>query len=64
MPELSQIAAVLPEAVLVAEMNRRAAALDEYAALKLDVNDPALAADRAILAALREEWRKRSGEII
>lgn len=68
MPNPSAIARIvraIPNVPALADqIAQRAAALDEYAAEKFDINDPAFALDRAILAAMRDEFRIRTGERI
>lgn len=65
MPSVIQrIAAQLPDDVLIVEIRKRAAELDEYVAAKLDVADPALAQERLVLRTLRAEWRERTGEVL
>lgn len=61
---LARIAGALTDAQIVDNLNRLNAQLDEYVAEKLDVNDPALRRERAMVAALRAEYRERTGEII
>lgn len=61
---LSRIAAALSDDQLVINLNRLNGTLDEYAAEKLDVNDPALLRERSLRDALRTEYRARTGEII
>ena len=61
---LSRIAAAMSDDQIVVNLNRLNRTLDEYAAEKLDVNDPALRRERAMVAALRAEYRTRTGEII
>lgn len=61
----ARIAASLPNVPSIArELSRLQCELDEYAGLKLDVNDPALAREQGMIAALRAEYRSRTGEII
>jgi len=61
---LSRIAAAMTDDQIVVNLNRLNRTLDEYAAEKLDVNDPALRRERAMVSALRAEYRTRTGEII
>lgn len=65
MPNVIQrIAASLTDDVLIAEIRKRAAELDEYTAAKLDIADPALAQERLVLSALRTEFRTRTDEVL
>lgn len=65
MPNVIQrIAATLSDDVLIAEIRKRAAELDEYTAAKLDIADPCLAQERLVLSTFRQEFRERSGEVL
>lgn len=64
MTVLDRIIARLSDAQIVSALNSANAKLDEYEASKLDVNDPALRQERLLVAALREAYRQRTGEII
>lgn len=61
---LARIAAALTDDQIVVNLNRLNRQLDEYAAEKFDTEDPALRQERAMVAALRAEYRTRTGEII
>lgn len=64
MTVLQRIAGALSDDALVSNLTKLSAQLDDYAALKLNVDDPALHQDNLIVAALRAEYRTRTGEVI
>lgn len=62
---LARIARTLSDDALVANLNRCAAELDEWASEGFDAdNDPALTRERAVRDSLRAEYRRRTGEVI
>lgn len=61
----ARIAAAMPDVPSIArELSRLQGELDGYAGLKLDVDDEALARERGMVRALRDEYRARTHEII
>lgn len=61
---LQRIARSMSDSALVAEITKRSADLDAWVAEKFDVTGDDFRQERAVLAALRDEFRLRSGEVL
>lgn len=64
MTVLQRVARAMTDSDLVAEIAKRAADLDAWTTLKVDVMSEDFRHEQIVLAALREEFRSRSGEVL
>lgn len=61
---IQRLARMMSDTALSAEIRKRAAELDEWMSIKIDISNPDLARERLILRTFRDEWRNRTGEVL